>query len=156
MAFHLLPRKIFWRISYAADSNRAANLGTGDFGTSPVFVQLSDKPLLASIWVCGVRELKAQWRIRKIPRHRPMMPALATDICLEATSASKSAAPLKGLTRQFSCPILRLRDGPRLRTEKGAIFESGDTLFRAVRPESLKLIGWFRPCSGCASRARGN
>jgi hypothetical protein len=66
MAFHLLPRKIFWRIIYAADSNRAANLGTGDFGTSPVFVQLSDKPLLASIRVCRVTELKAQWPFEKL------------------------------------------------------------------------------------------
>ena len=66
MAFHLFPRKIFWRISYAADSNRAANLGTGDFGTSPVFVQLSDKPLLASIKVCVVKELKAQWPFEKL------------------------------------------------------------------------------------------
>jgi hypothetical protein len=26
----------------------------GDFGASPIFGQLSDKPLLASIWLCGV------------------------------------------------------------------------------------------------------
>src|SRR5258708_26036430 len=26
----------------------------GDFGASPIFAQLSDKPLLASIWLCGV------------------------------------------------------------------------------------------------------
>ena len=28
------------------DGTRAANMGTGDFGTSPIFVQLSDKALL--------------------------------------------------------------------------------------------------------------
>jgi hypothetical protein len=32
-----------------ADGNRAAYVGTRDFGTSPIFVQLSDKPLLASV-----------------------------------------------------------------------------------------------------------
>jgi hypothetical protein len=30
------------------DGIRAANMGTGDFGTSPIFVQLSDKALLVS------------------------------------------------------------------------------------------------------------
>jgi hypothetical protein len=41
-----------------ADGNRAANLRTGDFGTSPIFVQLSDKPLLASVrftWDAGTK-----------------------------------------------------------------------------------------------------
>lgn len=33
------------------DGTRAANVGTGDFGTSPIFVQLSDKQLLASIGI---------------------------------------------------------------------------------------------------------
>ncbi len=32
---------------------RAANIGIGDFGTSPIFVQLSDKPLLASVCYLG-------------------------------------------------------------------------------------------------------
>jgi hypothetical protein len=32
-----------------ADGNRAAHVGTGDLGTSPIFMQLSDKPLLASV-----------------------------------------------------------------------------------------------------------
>jgi hypothetical protein len=49
-----------------ADGNRAANVGTGDFGTSPIFVQLSDKPLLASVWLFGVWEPKAQWRVQKL------------------------------------------------------------------------------------------
>jgi len=39
---------------------RAAN---GDFGTSPIYGQLSDKPLLASVPLSGVPEHKAQWRI---------------------------------------------------------------------------------------------
>jgi hypothetical protein len=37
--------------------------GTGDFGTSPIFGQLSDKPLLASNYTRGVWGRKAQWRI---------------------------------------------------------------------------------------------
>ena len=35
-------------------------MGTGDFGTSPIFAQLSDKQLLVSIF-------GAQWRIGKEP-----------------------------------------------------------------------------------------
>jgi hypothetical protein len=31
------------------DSTKAANMGTGDFGTSPIFGQLSDKPLLVTL-----------------------------------------------------------------------------------------------------------
>jgi hypothetical protein len=37
--------------------------GTGDFGTSPIFGQLSNKPLLASVYALGVSERKAQWQI---------------------------------------------------------------------------------------------
>jgi len=37
--------------------------GTGDFGTSPIFGQLSDKPLLASNQISGVWGREAQWRI---------------------------------------------------------------------------------------------
>jgi hypothetical protein len=48
------------------DGTRAANVGTGDFGTSPIFVQLSDKPLLVSTLSVGVSERKAQWRIDKL------------------------------------------------------------------------------------------
>jgi hypothetical protein len=48
------------------DGTRAANMGTGDFGTSPIFVQLSDKALLASTQLIGVSERKAQWRIEKL------------------------------------------------------------------------------------------
>ena len=56
-----------------ADGTRAANVGTGDFGTSPIFVQLSSKPLLASICLVGVRERKAQWRSRNYASIRSMM-----------------------------------------------------------------------------------
>src|SRR5713226_6839448 len=55
-----------WSVFMPADGNRAANMGTGDFGTSPIFVQLSDKPLLASVCLLGVSERKAQWQIEKL------------------------------------------------------------------------------------------
>jgi hypothetical protein len=42
--------------------------GTGDFGRSPIFVQLPDKPLLASVSLLGVLERKAQWPIEKLLR----------------------------------------------------------------------------------------
>ena len=48
------------------DGTRAANMGTGDFGTSPIFGQLSDKPLLASTYLSGASEREAQWRIEKL------------------------------------------------------------------------------------------
>src|SRR6266852_2806643 len=41
-----------------ADGTRAATVGNGDFGTSPIFGQLSDKPLLACIWLGGVSGAK--------------------------------------------------------------------------------------------------
>ena len=59
-------RNFIWNIIVPADGTRAANVGTGDFGTSPIFVQLSDKPLLASILLCGASERKAQRRIEKL------------------------------------------------------------------------------------------
>lgn len=55
-----------------ADGNRAADgRMTGDFGTSPIFVQLSDKPLLASAHSCGVPERKAQCQRREITEATP-------------------------------------------------------------------------------------
>jgi hypothetical protein len=41
-----------------ADGTSAATEGNGDFGTSPIFGQLSDKPALACIWVTGVPDVK--------------------------------------------------------------------------------------------------
>jgi hypothetical protein len=58
--------QLSWSGIMPADGNRAAHVGTGDFGTSPIFVQLSDKPLLASVSLFGVSERKAQWRIEKL------------------------------------------------------------------------------------------
>ena len=65
--------------------------GTGHFGTSRIFGQLSDKPLLASNQISGVWERKAQWRIEiLIPtkkrflwcwRRRPLVrPEVAAEI----------------------------------------------------------------------------
>jgi hypothetical protein len=51
-----------WSVIVPTDGTRAANMGTGDFGTSPIFVQLSGKQPLASIYLGGVSERKAQWR----------------------------------------------------------------------------------------------
>ena len=51
----------------ANQRHQAANMGTGDFGTSPIFAQLSDKQLLVSIFLAGASERKAQWRNGKEP-----------------------------------------------------------------------------------------
>jgi hypothetical protein len=47
-----------WSVIVPADGTRAATVCNGDFGTSPIFGQLSDKPLLASIGSCGVSGAK--------------------------------------------------------------------------------------------------
>jgi len=50
-----------------ADGTRAATLEKRRLRYVAAFVgQLSDKPLLASIWLRGVSERKAQWRIEKL------------------------------------------------------------------------------------------
>jgi hypothetical protein len=49
-----------------ADGTRTATVGNGDFGTSPIFGQLSDKPLLACIWLCGMSDVKNKWRVEKL------------------------------------------------------------------------------------------
>jgi len=49
-----------------ADGTRAANVETGDFDTSPIFVQLSDKPPLACFWLHGAAAHEAQWRVVKL------------------------------------------------------------------------------------------
>jgi hypothetical protein len=41
-----------------ADGTRAATIGNGDFGTSPIFEQLSDKPLLVCTLLAGVSGAK--------------------------------------------------------------------------------------------------
>jgi len=42
-------RNSIWSIIVPADGTRTATAGNGDFGTSPIFGQLSGKPLLACI-----------------------------------------------------------------------------------------------------------
>jgi hypothetical protein len=52
-------RSSIWRVVIVpADGTSAATEGNGDFGTSPIFGQLSDKPALACIWVTGVPDVK--------------------------------------------------------------------------------------------------
>ncbi len=55
-----------WSVIVPTDGTRAATVWNGDFGTSPIFGQRSDKPLLASIRLRGVSERKAQWWIEKL------------------------------------------------------------------------------------------
>ena len=58
-----------------ADGTRAATLEKRRLRYVAAFVgQLSDKPLLASVLLCGVSERKAQWQIEKLradPRLNP-------------------------------------------------------------------------------------
>jgi hypothetical protein len=43
----------YWSIFAPADGIRVAAVWNGDFGTSPIFGQLSDKPLLAVGYYVG-------------------------------------------------------------------------------------------------------
>ena len=42
-------RNSIWSVVVPADGTKAATVGNGDFGTSPIFGQLSDKPQLARV-----------------------------------------------------------------------------------------------------------
>ena len=54
-------RTLSWVLSVLTDCTRAASLATGDFGTSPIFVRLSGKALLAGTMSIGVSRPKPQW-----------------------------------------------------------------------------------------------
>ena len=109
--------------------------GTGDFGTSPIFGQLSDKPLLASNQISGVWGRKAQWRIEILMptkkrflwcwRRRPLVrPEVAAEIDGSQHHGSISLSTLfEELTRcsllnyfaqpgtRSSAPEFRIKDG---------------------------------------------
>ncbi len=68
-SWHLLANQTLFEVSLCRPTAPGLPIwGTGDFGTSPIFGQLSDKPLLASICLLGVSERKAQWRIETLMR----------------------------------------------------------------------------------------
>jgi hypothetical protein len=58
-------RNSIWSVIVPADGTRAATAANGDFGTSPIFGQLSDKPLLACIQSHGVSAPKNNGVLRK-------------------------------------------------------------------------------------------
>jgi hypothetical protein len=51
-------RNSIWSVVVPADGTRAATAANGGFGTSPIFGQLSDKPLLACMYSAGVSAAK--------------------------------------------------------------------------------------------------
>ena len=50
--------RLFQNIIVPADGTSAATMRNGDFGTSPFFEQLSDKPQLACVGLCGLSDAK--------------------------------------------------------------------------------------------------
>ena len=56
-------RNSIWSVIVPADGTRAATAANGDFGTSPIFGQLSDKPLLARSKHVGVPDLRHKRRL---------------------------------------------------------------------------------------------
>ena len=68
-SWHLLANQTLFEVSLCRPTAPGLPIwGTGDFGTSPIFWQLSDKPLLACVYLFGVSERKAQWRIGTLMR----------------------------------------------------------------------------------------
>jgi hypothetical protein len=68
-SWHLFANQTLFEVSLCRPTAPGPPIwGTGDFGTSPIFWQLSDKPLLACIYLVGVSERKAQWRIGTLMR----------------------------------------------------------------------------------------
>ena len=68
-SWHLFANQTLFEVSLCRPTAPGLPIwGTGDFGTSPIFWQLSDKPLLACIYLVGVSERKAQWRIGTLMR----------------------------------------------------------------------------------------
>jgi hypothetical protein len=62
-SWHLLANQTLFEVSLCRPTAPGLPIwGTGDFGTSPIFRQLSDKPLLACVCSLGVSERKAPWR----------------------------------------------------------------------------------------------
>jgi hypothetical protein len=61
-----------------ADGTRAATMRNGDFGTSPIFGQLSDKPLLAYIShvVCDAQRTRRGKKLGAGPNRRSRNPVV--------------------------------------------------------------------------------
>jgi hypothetical protein len=49
---------LFQKFIVPADGATAATVRNGDFGTSPFFEQLSDKPQLTFMYLCGLSDAK--------------------------------------------------------------------------------------------------
>jgi hypothetical protein len=68
--WHLLANQTLFEVTQYHRADRrhqgCSNMGTGDFGTSPIFGQLSDKPLLAGTKHLGCRDVKHKWRIETL------------------------------------------------------------------------------------------
>ena len=89
-----------WSVIVPADGTRAATVRNGDFGTSPIFGQLSDKPLLASLWLGGARVIKNQWQGKKLgagPNGRPRNPVV------------RQFNVFQKLTKEFSFNLITIR-----------------------------------------------
>ena len=64
-SWHLLANQTLFEVSLCRPTAPGLPIwGTGDFGTSPIFGQLSDKPLLACTKYLGCREAKHNGRLR--------------------------------------------------------------------------------------------
>ena len=57
--------QLYLEVIVPADGTRAATVRNGDFGTSPIFGQLSDKPLLAIEVNVHIDDFKVQSLLRR-------------------------------------------------------------------------------------------
>jgi hypothetical protein len=82
-------RNSIWSVIVPADGTRTATVGNGDFGTSPIFGQFSDKPLLAYIWSCGVSDVKNNGTAPGSAGNRLLIPQKLPKIQFQTIGASR-------------------------------------------------------------------
>jgi hypothetical protein len=125
-SWHLPRERNFYFAYHCADRRHQGcqYVGTGDFGTSPIFRQLSDKSLLASTQSFGVSERKAQrliefnatrkrflWCWRRCPFSRKQGGALG--LMHRSKQHLYSITSLARICRVLHGHLRRLIKGPR-------------------------------------------
>jgi hypothetical protein len=91
--------QLYLEVIVPADGTRAATVRNGDFGTSPVFGQLSDKPLLAylSYVVCDAQRTRRGKKLGAGPNGRPRNPVV------------RQFNVFQKLTKEFSFNLITIR-----------------------------------------------
>ena len=95
---------LFLSVIVPADGTSAAGGGTGDFGTSPILGQLSDKQLLACIFLRGVSIVKSNRWIEEIALIRVDDGVAAPFRCRSRRSVlTKTSVPMQRSNEMANC-----------------------------------------------------